>query len=627
MKKTLLPLSALALLTMIGAAACSGQSSSSPAATSETSTTSVAPSSSQATYKVSITNKQALQATWYVGDAARSVTLDLTPKVNILDALADGTLKIESSNAEVVKATGASLSPVAKGTATITVTYHDVKDTVDVTIGEATAKEKYGTVHAGTLEDPLDNADAVKVGLWAKENGDTKEDLFIKGVVDRFYEAPEERADGAVSYFLKAGENDEVQFEIYRVLKKDAEGATSGLTYKEITVGSTVVVYGRITYYKNGNQPETSQGTTFFVSSDKGETEDPKVKEFESVAKVVEEGLTLADGASTYDFVKVTGYVVIKDNTNYWLADEKKFDLKKTDLLELYGVSKDDEAKCLKGAKITVTLRLKNYHNQVEAIGMKDLTEVTKGEPWQINYIEKDVAGALEVINALEDGKTTEEYYAVTGVIGEITTPYSEKYSNISFTIGDNANDVTLLTVFRCTADAATAAKLVAGTKVKIGGKLQKYVKDEAMTPELVSGAVLDVIEDLPAGAVTVNLNFTTYAATKGIASGTKVTEIALDEVVTAKATGGSNTGKIYTGTQEPIVSEWRFYKSESGKVTFTAAEGFGLVKVTVGLATSNYGTPSDTNLNIVDGIASYENADSNFNIKTITVIYAPANE
>lgn len=501
MKKTLLPLSALALLTMIGAAACGGQSSSSPAATtSETPATSV---TSESQYKVSITNKQALQATWYVGDASRSVTVDLTPKVNVLDALADGTLKIESSNPEVVKATGASLSPVAKGKATITVTYHDVKDTVDVTIGEATAKEKYGTVHAGTLEDPLDNADAIKVGLWAKENGDTKEDLYIKGVVERFYEAPEERSDGAVSFFLKAGENDGGQFEVYRVVKKDAEGNTSGLTWKEITVGSTVVSYGRITYYAKNNQAETAQGTTFFVSSDKGETEDPTVVEAESVAKVVEVGKALADGASTYDFVKVTGYVVIKDSSNYWLADSKDVkDPKKTDLLELYGVSKTDEAICLKGAKITVTLRIKNYHDQVEAIGMKDFVEVTKGEPWQINYTEKNVAGALEVINALEDGKTTEDYYAVTGVIGEITTPYSEKYGNISFTMGDTANDVTLLTVFRCTVDAETSAKLVAGTQVVIGGKLQKYVKDETMTPELVSGIVLDIVDPSQEGAL-----------------------------------------------------------------------------------------------------------------------------
>ena len=539
MKKTLLPLSALALLTMIGAAACGGQSSSSPA-TSETSTTSVAPSSSTATYKVSITNKEALQATWYVGDAARSVTVDLTPKVNILDAIADGTLKIESSNAEVVKATGASLSPVAKGTATITVTYHNVKDTVEVTIGEATAKEKYGTVHAGTLEDPLDNADAVKVGLWAKENGDTKEDLYIKGEVERFYEAPGERAGGEVSFYLKA-EGEDQQFEVYRVMKKGEDGSTTGLTYAEITVGSNVVVYGRITYYASAKQPETSQGTTFFVSSDKGETEEPKVVEAESVAKVVEQGLKLADGASTYDFVKVTGYVVIKDGSNFWLADEKKFDLKKTDLLELYGVSKEAEAMCLKGAKITVTLRLKNYHNQVEAIGMKDFVEVTKGEPWVINYTEKDVAGALEVINALEDGKTTEDYYAVTGVIGEITTPYSEKYGNISFTMGDNANDTTLLTVFRCTADAETAAKLVAGTKVKIGGKLQKYVKEEAMTPELTGGVVLDITEEeegeVDPLAEDIALDFSVLTA-----KGAAIDEKALE---TVKAAAGNQAEQI----------------------------------------------------------------------------------
>ena len=382
MKKHLIPLSAIALLAMIGVAACGGNSSSSAA-------TSVAPSSEQTSevsseseFKVSITNKEALQATWYVGGANRSVELSLTPTVNILDALADGTLKIESSAPEVVSVNGRALTPVAKGEAKITVTYHDVKDQVEVAVGEATAKEKYGTVHAGTLEDPLDNADAVKVGLSAKDNDYTEESLYIKGQVERFYEAPGERADGAVTFFLKA-EGEDQQFQVYRALKKDAEGKTSALTYKEITVGANVVVYGRITYYAKGNQAETSQGTTFFVSSDKGETEDPKVVEVESVAKAVEEGKKLVDGASEYDFVKVTGFVVIKDGSNYWLADEKSpKDPRKTDLLELYGVSDDDAKICLKGAKITVTFRIKNYHNQIEAIAMKDFVEVAKGELW-----------------------------------------------------------------------------------------------------------------------------------------------------------------------------------------------------------------------------------------------------
>ena len=510
MKKHLIPLSAIALLAMIGVAACGGNSSSSAA-------TSVAPSSEQTSevsseseFKVSITNKEALQATWYVGGANRSVELSLTPTVNILDALADGTLKIESSAPEVVSVNGRALTPVAKGEAKITVTYHDVKDQVEVAVGEATAKEKYGTVHAGTLEDPLDNADAVKVGLWAKDNGDTKEDLYIKGEVERFYEAPGERASGEVSFFLKA-EGEDTQFEIYRVMKKDAEGKSEPLTYADIAVGSTVVVYGRVTYYANNKQPETAQGTTFFVSSDHGATEEPKVTEAESVAKVVEAGLALADGASTYDFVKVTGYVVIKDGSNFWLADEKKFDLKKTDLLELYGVSDDDAKICLKGAKITVTLRVKNYKNQIEGICMKDFVEVAKGEPWKINYIAKDVAGALEVINALEDGKTTEEYYSVTGVVVEITSEFSEKFGNMSFTMGDAATDETLLTAFRVKLDAETAAKVVVGETVEIGGKLQKYVKDGVMTPELTGGTVLSIGKKEQIEGTTVD--FTTKAA------------------------------------------------------------------------------------------------------------------
>ncbi len=123
---------------------------------------------------------------------------------------------------------------------------------------------------------------------------------------------------------------------------------------------------------------------------------------------------------------------------------------------------------------------------------------------------------------------------------------------------------------------------------------------------------------------VTVTLNLADYATAQSVTSGTKVSEIALDAVVTAKATGtDDNTGKIYIGNTG--TTEWRFYKSGTGTLTIEVAEGYTLVSAKGGLATSNYGNPTETEFTVAENKVSYTNTSSNFNIKTLEVVYKAA--
>ena len=123
---------------------------------------------------------------------------------------------------------------------------------------------------------------------------------------------------------------------------------------------------------------------------------------------------------------------------------------------------------------------------------------------------------------------------------------------------------------------------------------------------------------------VTVTLNLAEYATANSVTSGTKVSSIALDAVVTAKATGtDDNTGKIYIGNTG--TTEWRFYKSGTGTLTIEVAEGYTLVSAKGGLATSNYGDPTETEFTVAENKASYTNTSSNFNIKTLEVVYKAA--
>lgn len=115
------------------------------------------------------------------------------------------------------------------------------------------------------------------------------------------------------------------------------------------------------------------------------------------------------------------------------------------------------------------------------------------------------VAQALEIINALEDGKTTSEEYTVKGFI--VGTPDFQRktdnslYGNCNFDIADSKGGSTTLTVFRAksfenknfTEEDVAAPILKEGDEVVLIGKLQKYVKNETVTPELTSCYLISV--------------------------------------------------------------------------------------------------------------------------------------
>jgi hypothetical protein len=115
------------------------------------------------------------------------------------------------------------------------------------------------------------------------------------------------------------------------------------------------------------------------------------------------------------------------------------------------------------------------------------------------------VAKALEIINALEDGKTTADAYKVKGYITD-TPDFQRKaddnslYGNVNFTMADGDGSTALLTVFRAkdlenvNFTEETINRIKKGDQVVVQGKLQKYVKNGAMTPELTSGFLISVI-------------------------------------------------------------------------------------------------------------------------------------
>lgn len=116
---------------------------------------------------------------------------------------------------------------------------------------------------------------------------------------------------------------------------------------------------------------------------------------------------------------------------------------------------------------------------------------------------EVSVAKALEIINALADGAKTESNYIVKGYI--VGAPDFQRnsegalFGNVNCMIADEQGGATTLTIFRAknfdnqNFDEETISSLKEGDLVEFQGLLQKYVKGDATTPELVSGHLISV--------------------------------------------------------------------------------------------------------------------------------------
>ena len=147
-----------------------------------------------------------------------------------------------------------------------------------------------------------------------------------------------------------------------------------------------------------------------------------------------------------------------------------------------YSLSVEDE-----GATVTVTF---DEETKIVAASVKANVDIS-------------VAKALEIINALENGGKTEDEYHIKGFV--VGTPDFQRnasgvlYGNVNFEMADEKNGTTTLTVFRAkdfgneNFTEETITRLKDGDEVVLKGKLQKYVKNDVVTPELINGFLLSV--------------------------------------------------------------------------------------------------------------------------------------
>ena len=114
---------------------------------------------------------------------------------------------------------------------------------------------------------------------------------------------------------------------------------------------------------------------------------------------------------------------------------------------------------------------------------------------------------ALQLIAELDNGKTTDQEYQVEGYVTAIDE-ISAQYGNATFDIADAQNGTPVLKVYRAknaVGDKITDENLLkVGDLVVVQGKLQKFVKNEVITPELASGGKILTVNGIATGITEV---------------------------------------------------------------------------------------------------------------------------
>jgi hypothetical protein len=385
--------------------------------------------------------------------------------------------------------------------------------------GSAEVIEPKGT---GTADDPLNIAAAI---AKCKEVGETAstEKYYIKGVSQEEYTVSSYKN---IELKIYDTEDSKAAFTIFR-----CKGA-GGVEFEEgqkIAKGSVFIVYGPVVNYK-GNTPETSNGA-YIVSingvptggggggdTPTGETIGTKEAPL-TIAQALEKINALEDGKESELNAYVKGKVVKVTtsqanfekygNLNYLISEDGT----ETNAITVYSGDGLDGAKFtgidalgagdevivfgklykyVKDSKVTPEIAKGNYLVSLVKAGSggSDAAKGTKENPY-------NVAEALAAINALADNGYSDAEVYVKGTVVKVTTTQAnfEKYGNLNYLISADGTESNTITVY--SGDGLDGAKftgidaLGAGDVVIVYGKLQKYVKNDNVTPEIAKGNYL----------------------------------------------------------------------------------------------------------------------------------------
>lgn len=340
-------------------------------------------------------------------------------------------------------------------------------------------------VGSGTKDDPYDVPTTIK--LIAA--GPPTDKIYTKGIVSQVDEISDQF--GNATYFISNDGTTKDQLEVYRGFGLGGQKFKAG----GIKVGDEVIVYGQVIYYNNKTM-EFTQGSELYSLNGKtasgGETPTEGIEV--TCAKAVELTNALADGATSDETYSITGYItevvgsVSRNQQTFWMADTKDGGR----VFEAYWANLPEGVSEFKaGSKVKITGQLMKYVKdgrvtpEIKNANVVILEE--GGDTPAPAGKEVTCAQAAELTKALADGASSDETYTVSGFITEVIGSVSRNQQ--SFWMADTQDGGKVFEAYWANLPAGVSEFKV-GMKVKITGKLMKYVKDGNVTPEIKNADV-----------------------------------------------------------------------------------------------------------------------------------------
>ena len=191
-------------------------------------------------------------------------------------------------------------------------------------------------------------------------------------------------------------------------------------------------------------------------------------------------------------------------NATYWISDQKGSTAGQLEIYRGYSLGgekftskdeiKEDDEVIVFGKVVNFRGSTPEFTTGSSIYSLNGQTAGDKPQSETIGTLDEPitVSKAVELINALEEGGSTEQEAYIKGKINTIKTKDEDisKYKNIDYIISDGTNE---LTVFRGknlnNTDFTEAGQINVGDEVVVIGKLTKFVdKNGKMIPEVAQG-------------------------------------------------------------------------------------------------------------------------------------------
>ena len=270
---------------------------------------------------------------------------------------------------------------------------------------------------------------------------------------------------------------------------------------EKFVAGSKVKITGKLLKYVKNDGTVITEVKNADVEILEAGTDQPGGEAIDiTCAKAVELCAALADNASSSETYAITGYItdvfatVSNNQQSFWMSDNN--DGQK--VVQAYWANLPEGVeKFVAGSKVKITGKLIKYVKTDGTVITEvknadvEILEAGTDEP-STDVTEITCAKAIELCAGLADNASSAETYAITGYITDVFANVSKGQQ--SFWLSDNNDGQKMVQAYWANLPEGVE-KFVAGSKVKITGKLIKYVKTDGTVITEIKNADVEILE------------------------------------------------------------------------------------------------------------------------------------